>query len=77
MCHLRLGLALCMIDLLAAALVVDTDQMKQDDDEETAAVRLDNDNVESKQREANNTSMQVLKRQKRGKPDRNERSECR
>ena len=74
MCNLRLGLALCMICLLAAALAVDTDQMEQHDDEDTAAGRLDNDNVESKQWEAKHTSMQVLKRQKRAW---DERSECR
>ena len=65
MCYLRLGIALCIICLLAAALVVDTDQMEQYDDDDTAAERLDNDNFESKQREAKNTPKQVLKRQKR------------
>ena len=65
MCHLRLGLALCMIGLLAAELAVDTDQMEEDDDEDTAAVRLDDDNFEFQQWEDKNTSKQVFKRQKR------------
>ena len=65
MCYLRLGLALCIIFLLAAALVVDTDQMYQYDDDGTAAGRLENDNFESKQLEAKNTPKQVLRRQKR------------
>ena len=65
MCHLRLGLALCMIGLLAAELAVDTDQMEEDDDEDTAAVRLDDANFESKQWEDKNTSKKVFKRQKR------------
>ena len=66
MCHLRLGLALCMIGLLAAELAVDTDQMEEDDDEDTAAVRLDDDNFKFQQWEDKNTSKQVFKRQKRG-----------
>ena len=65
MCHLRLGLALCMIGLLAAELAVDTDQMEEDDDEDTAAVRLDDANFEFQQWEDKNTSKKVFKRQKR------------
>ena len=39
--------------------------MEQYDDDDTAAERQDNDNFESKQREAKNTPKHVLKRQKR------------